>query len=196
MLQASRYKAAYGGRDSGKSWHFASMIVEHCLFIASFSASRSSSGSSITDGRFLENSSDCTRHSRQAARRSDRSQSAIRRSEGMLPTDQSSRSLGVHGGMIAKRAFAEASALRLSYQRASVPLSDQSEQRKRADPPDRPVVSFKLLARVLPPIPIRNPDTAPPPSTPTPTPTTPIPAPPIPAACLCGRASGSVDRGS
>ena len=29
--QPSRYKAAYGGRGSGKSWHFASMIVEHCL---------------------------------------------------------------------------------------------------------------------------------------------------------------------
>ena len=27
----SRYKAAYGGRGSGKSWHFASMVVEHCL---------------------------------------------------------------------------------------------------------------------------------------------------------------------
>ncbi len=29
--QPSRYKAAHGGRGSGKSWHFASMIVEHCL---------------------------------------------------------------------------------------------------------------------------------------------------------------------
>ncbi len=31
LAQPSRYKAAYGGRGSGKSWHFASMIVEHCL---------------------------------------------------------------------------------------------------------------------------------------------------------------------
>jgi phage terminase large subunit len=29
--QASRYKGAVGGRGSGKSWHFASMVVEHCL---------------------------------------------------------------------------------------------------------------------------------------------------------------------
>ena len=29
--QPSRYKAAFGGRGSGKSWHFASMVVEHCL---------------------------------------------------------------------------------------------------------------------------------------------------------------------
>ena len=29
--QPSRYKAAFGGRASGKSWHFASMVVEHCL---------------------------------------------------------------------------------------------------------------------------------------------------------------------
>jgi phage terminase large subunit len=27
----SRYKGAYGGRGSGKSWHFASMVVERCL---------------------------------------------------------------------------------------------------------------------------------------------------------------------
>ena len=31
LSQPSRYKAAYGGRGSGRSWHFASMIVEHCL---------------------------------------------------------------------------------------------------------------------------------------------------------------------
>ena len=31
LAQPSRYKAAYGGRGSGKSWHFTSMIVEHCL---------------------------------------------------------------------------------------------------------------------------------------------------------------------
>ena len=31
LAQPSRYKAAYGGRGSGKSWHFASMVVEHCL---------------------------------------------------------------------------------------------------------------------------------------------------------------------
>ena len=31
LAQPSRYKAAYGARGSGKSWHFASMIVEHCL---------------------------------------------------------------------------------------------------------------------------------------------------------------------
>ena len=31
LAQASRYKAAFGGRGSGKSWHFASMVVEHCL---------------------------------------------------------------------------------------------------------------------------------------------------------------------
>ena len=31
LNQPSRYKAAYGGRGSGKSWHFASIIVEHCL---------------------------------------------------------------------------------------------------------------------------------------------------------------------
>ena len=29
--QPSRYKGAYGGRGSGKSWHFASMVVERCL---------------------------------------------------------------------------------------------------------------------------------------------------------------------
>ena len=29
--QPSRYKASFGGRGSGKSWHFASMVVEHCL---------------------------------------------------------------------------------------------------------------------------------------------------------------------
>ena len=29
--QAARYKASYGGRGSGKSWHFASMVVERCL---------------------------------------------------------------------------------------------------------------------------------------------------------------------
>src|SRR5262245_4979202 len=95
----------------------------------------------------------------------------------------------------AKRAPAEASALRLSCQRASVPLSYMEwpavvwEEQQSA----RRIV--QMLARVLPPIPIRNPDTTPPPSTPTPTPTTPIPATPIPAACLCGRASGSIDRG-
>ena len=27
--QPSRCKAAHGGRGSGKSWHFASMVVEH-----------------------------------------------------------------------------------------------------------------------------------------------------------------------
>ena len=27
----SRYKGAFGGRGSGKSWHFASMVVERCL---------------------------------------------------------------------------------------------------------------------------------------------------------------------
>ena len=26
--QPSRYKGAYGGRGSGKSWHFASMVVD------------------------------------------------------------------------------------------------------------------------------------------------------------------------
>ena len=31
LAQPSRYKAAYGGRGSGKSWHFASMVVERCL---------------------------------------------------------------------------------------------------------------------------------------------------------------------
>ena len=31
LYQPSRYKAAHGGRGSGKSWHFASMVVEHCL---------------------------------------------------------------------------------------------------------------------------------------------------------------------
>src|SRR5262245_19528081 len=31
LEQPSRYKAAYGGRGSGKSWMFASMVVEHCL---------------------------------------------------------------------------------------------------------------------------------------------------------------------
>ena len=31
LAQPSRYKAAFGGRGSGKSWHFASMVVEHCL---------------------------------------------------------------------------------------------------------------------------------------------------------------------
>ena len=31
LAQPSRYKTTYGGRGSGKSWHFASMIVEHCL---------------------------------------------------------------------------------------------------------------------------------------------------------------------
>jgi len=31
LEQPSRYKAAYGGRGSGKSWHFASMVVERCL---------------------------------------------------------------------------------------------------------------------------------------------------------------------
>jgi phage terminase large subunit len=29
--EPSRYKGAYGGRGSGKSWHFASMVVERCL---------------------------------------------------------------------------------------------------------------------------------------------------------------------
>ena len=29
--QPSRYKGAYGRRGSGKSWHFASMVVERCL---------------------------------------------------------------------------------------------------------------------------------------------------------------------
>ena len=29
--QPSRYKGAYGGRGSRKSWHFASMVVERCL---------------------------------------------------------------------------------------------------------------------------------------------------------------------
>jgi phage terminase large subunit len=31
LSQPSRYKASYGGRGSGKSWHFASMVVERCL---------------------------------------------------------------------------------------------------------------------------------------------------------------------
>jgi phage terminase large subunit len=31
LERASRYKAAYGGRGSGKSWRFASMVVERCL---------------------------------------------------------------------------------------------------------------------------------------------------------------------
>ena len=31
LLVPSRYKGAYGGRGSGKSWFFASMIVERCL---------------------------------------------------------------------------------------------------------------------------------------------------------------------
>jgi Phage terminase large subunit len=31
LSQPSRYKASHGGRGSGKSWHFASMVVERCL---------------------------------------------------------------------------------------------------------------------------------------------------------------------
>ena len=31
LSQPARYKASFGGRGSGKSWHFASMVVEHCL---------------------------------------------------------------------------------------------------------------------------------------------------------------------
>jgi phage terminase large subunit len=31
LSQPARYKGAWGGRGSGKSWHFASMVVERCL---------------------------------------------------------------------------------------------------------------------------------------------------------------------
>jgi phage terminase large subunit len=31
LAQPSRYKGIFGGRGSGKSWHFASMVVERCL---------------------------------------------------------------------------------------------------------------------------------------------------------------------
>jgi phage terminase large subunit len=31
LLQASRYKGAWGGRGSGKSWFFAELLVEQCL---------------------------------------------------------------------------------------------------------------------------------------------------------------------